>query len=860
MIYTYYKNVGNNILIRYKDDNNNNNKTTSKVFKDYKPTLYTKKDGDSGWKSIFGYDLHPINFENIREAKNFAEQHKNIDNFIIEGNSNFANQFIIELLNGNSPAYDKNNIKRNFIDIEVSAPIFPNPDEAKWPVTAITCYNSADNIYYTSMLKNDSMADNWNWDQNKSPDDIKKLNINFKLFSEERDLLQHFLDHCQDYDYDIISGWNSKGFDIPYLVNRCYSIFGENYTKKKLSPFSNINSREEKNNFGKVFNFYEIIGLAHLDYMELYKKFTYTPRENYKLDFIAQEELEKKKLTYEESGSLENLYTDNPQLYIDYNIQDVNLIVELEEKLKLFDIVFSLTYLGLSNYEDVLGTVKFWEQYIAAYLFSQNKVPLFTKIKSPVKNIQGAYVREPKKGFWEWIFSVDLKSLYPHIIQQLNIGPDTVIDESLLPDEILELENSTSFEKILSKDADLGLLKEYDISMAPNYTYFKKDVISFLSAMMRHLYSMRSSVKEEMLNIQQKIVDEKDDSKINELMNKESSINNMQMAIKICLNSLYGALSEKSFLYYHADNAEAITTFGRLINQWTCSRLEKYLNELFKTDSESYWIYSDTDSGYFSLRNLVNQLPDDYSTEKKVNIIDNFINDILYPKIEQYCSELCDYLNNYEQRMFWEREVIADAGIWVGKKKYVLSVLNNEGVNYIGKNKYKITGMESVKSSTPAWSRKKLLDLYKLAFKQDESIIHNFVSKTRDFYDDLSIDDISIPRGTNDIESWIDDTGMPAKGCPRHVRGVITHNNFIKEKNLLRITEIKGGDHIKFIELKSPNIFRSPVISYSGYPPKEMDLEKYVDKDKVFAAAFEKPAQIFLDAIGWNLEKENTLF
>lgn len=860
MIYTYYKQTGNKILVRYKESPDSTD-TISKIFSDYKPTLFTSSDDpNSEWTSIFDYPLKPIKFDSMKAAKDFANQYKSIDQFVLEGNSNYGNQFIIELFDGKQPDYVAQNIKRNLTDIEVDAPVFPDPEIADWPVTAICCYNSTEDVFYSVALRNESSGPDWEWDQSKSPEEIQELTVKFKAFDTERDLLQWFLDHCEAEQYDIISGWNSEGFDIPYLINRCTKLFNDKYVRSKLSPFGQIEQFTKTNSYGNEFTKFEIVGLPHLDYLELYKKFTYTPRESYKLDFIAQEELGTKKLSYEESGSLENLYRDSLQNYVDYNIQDVNLMRLLEKKLALFDIVFALTYYGMSNYEDTLGTVKYWEQLIAKYLYTQNKVPLFNRKSGGSRDFEGAYVREPVKGFHNWVFSLDLNSLYPHIIQQLNLGVETLIDPDHLPDEINQLKDTVTFDQILNKTADLSVLKEYDLSMSPSYAYYSKDKMSFLSALMRELYAQRKVFKKEMLAAEQKKVDSSSPEEKRKWESRESAMNNMQLAMKICLNSLYGALGQKSFLYYKVDNAEAITKFGQLINRWTCTRLETFFQTLFDTPDQTYWVYSDTDSGYFSIDSLVKSLPSTYDTKQIVDSIDDFVESIVQPKIDQICQELCDYMNNYEQRMLWSREIISDRAAWVGKKKYVMHVLNNEGVNFIGKNKYKIMGMESVKSSTPAWARGKLTELYKNALQYDESMIHGFIEETRAYYDQLSVSEIAIPRGTNDIEKYVDQQGMPAKGCPKHVRAAIVHNNFLDTYGLKRIPKIRSGDKIKFVELKLPNPFQSPVVGYVDYPPKEMELDKYVDRDLIFEAAFEKPAKIFLDAVEWNLEETNTLF
>lgn len=523
MVYTYYKQYGNAILFRYKDPANPTS-TVNKKITNYKPSLYRKVTDESqsiDKHSIFGHGLTTIELDSIRSAKDFVKQYKNVENFTIEGNSNYANQFIIDLYDGEQPEYDSKNIAVGILDIEVYSPDeFPHPDEAKYPINAITIYHSVEDKFYTYALKH--KADDV-WEEKYAKKEVKDLTVDFFIFENEEDLLRTFAHHMLDKQYDVTSGWNSESFDMPYIVNRCYKVLSEAFTKKALSPFGIINHRESFDKFGndketKV----EIVGLPHLDYMLVYKKHIQDPRESYKLDFIAHVELGENKIDYEQSLGLHGLYETDFQSFIDYNIHDVNLIKRLDKKLGLFDLTFTMAYYTLSNYEDTMGTVKIWEQYIAKLLFNENKVPLFRKLPNEKRDFEGGFVKDPAIGFQDWIVTYDLASLYPSTIIQWNIGTETWVPDDELPKEALDVRKNSTFEELVDGTVNLDFLEKYGLSMTANFEFYKTDEQSVIAKAMSMLYSERKHFKKKKADAV------KNDDKKNIILN-----DNMQQGLKI---------------------------------------------------------------------------------------------------------------------------------------------------------------------------------------------------------------------------------------------------------------------------------------------------------------------------------------
>jgi len=335
-----------------------------------------------------------------------------------------------------------------------------------------------------------------------------------------------------------------------------------------------------------------------------------------------------------------------------------------------------------------------------------------------------------------------------------------------------------------------------------------------------------------------------------------AKFNNFQMVRKICLNSAYGAIGNEWFRYYKLANAEAITTSGQTSIRWIENKLNKYLNELLKTESD-YVVAVDTDSVYLNLGPLVDKFlskqKDD--KEKVVNLLDKVCQDQLEPYIDKCYSELAEYVNAYEQKMQMKRENIADRGIWTAKKRYILNVWDSEGVRY-EEPKLKIMGLEAIKSSTPAPCRTMIKDAFKLIMSGTEDDMIKFIDESRSKFNKLPVEEISFPRSISDVNKHKSNITIYGKGCPMHVRAALLHNYYVKEHGLeKKYSMINNGDKIKFIHLKKANPIRENVIGFNNDFPYELGLHKYIDYELQFDKAFLEPVKVILDSIGWNVEK-----
>ena len=836
----YYTNVaslGNTIYYR---GIKNGRRVKLKVA--YTPTLFLPSNKPTDFKNLEGEYLEPMKFENIREARDFIKRYEEVKNFRIYGNNSFAYSFIADEFKGMID-WKIDDLSIAVIDIEVGSENgFPDPYQATEPITAI-CVKYMNGMTYV-----------WGCgDYNNERDDVTYIKCR-----DEYDLCKKFLDFWHENAPDVISGWNIKFFDIPYLVNRFQKLFDEN-VYKKLSPWSLINSRNVIVN-NKNFVAYDMIGISVLDYIELYR--WYAPggrsQESYRLDNIANVEIGESKLSYDEFDSLHALYRLNFQKFIDYNIKDVELIFKLENKLKLIELGLTLGYDTKTNFEDIFAQTRMWDALIYNYLLSKNIIVPPKEEKFKGEAFEGAFVKDPQVGKHNWIASFDLNSLYPHLMMQYNISPETLVEPSNYTSEMRNIISSgVDVNKMLNRDIDLSALK--DVTITPNGQYFRTDIQGFLPKMLEEMYEDRKKFKKLMIQAKKEYEIENDEVKKLEIYNRVSRYDNLQLAKKVSLNSAYGALGSKYFRFYDLRMALAVTLAGQLSIRWIEGELNRYLNKLLKTEND-YVIAADTDSIYLNLGPLVSKV---YSGEKEVNQVISFMDKVCEDKIQPFIDasyqNLASYVHAYDQKMQMKREALADKGIWTAKKRYILNIYNNEGVQY-KEPKMKVMGLEMIKSSTPAAIREKMRESIKIMMQGTEEDIHTFIADFKETFKQLPPEDISFPRGMNGLKEYSDSVSLYKKGTPIHVKGAILYNTRLKALKLeKKYPLIQEGEKIKFTYLKMPNPIKDTVISYPSRLPQEFGLQEFIDYDVQFSKAFLEPIKVVLDCMGWSTEKINTL-
>lgn len=829
----FYTNVfqrGNKVYYRgYKDD-----RRVSEVV-DYKPYLFIphRRDTNTRYRTLQGKPVERIDFESIREAKDFIEKYSEVDNFEIYGLTNFQYLYIYDKFHGEID-FDPSWINVISIDIETdSSDGFPDIEKADKEIVSITLSRKGEKVV---LGMKDFVT--------------KDKNVHYIKCKDEWYLLQNFLKVWQSGRYmpDILTGWNIEFFDMPYLVNRIRGVLGD-HEAKKLSPWGILDERTIEIR-GRENKTYVPAGITILDYLHLYRKFSFKNQESYKLDHIAEEELGERKVDYHSEGytSLDDLYQRNYQRFIEYNIHDVVLVDRLEEKLGFIQMVITFAYDAKVNFADTLTTVRPWDVIIHNYLLDRAIVIPQMKRGSGYDNLVGGYVKEPKLGMSKWVVSFDLNSLYPHLIMQYNISPEMIVRrEEMWP----------QLESII--DGYAVMVDGY--ANAANGVLFSKQKQGFLPGLMEKMYNDRVAYKQNMLEAKKILAGlpkDADPELKRNLGNLIAKYHNLQLAKKIQLNSAYGALGNEYFRWFNFDMAEAITMSGQLAIRWIERKFNEYLNRLLKTDKVDYIIASDTDSIYVNLEPLVNFLEID-DLQKKIKAVDDFCEKKLQPMINRAYKELAEYTQAYQQKMFMKRETIADKGIWKAKKMYILNAWNVEGVQY-SEPQLKLQGIEAVRSSTPKACRASIKQALKIIMNEDEAAVQAYIAKFKTEFMQLPFEEVAFPRGVKGMDKYADKHTIYTKGTPIHVKGALLYNHMIKKKGLgKKYQEIGDGDKIKFALLKMPNPLHDTVISVLDELPPEFDLQRYVDYDAQFQKSFLEPIKSIMDTIGWDTEKRATL-
>ena len=814
-------------VVHYRGYNNG----VQEIFQDkFSPTLFVPSKKESKYKTLDGECVSPIKFDKTNDAKDFLKKYEDVNNFVVYGYERFLYQYIADQFPEEEIKFDISSMKIVSLDIEVACENgFPNVEAAAEEMLCITIkdINTKQLIVWGVREYENTRSD-----------------VEYRVFWTEQEMLQDFLNWWVQNTPDVVTGWNVYLYDIPYIMRRLDKVLSTKHMKS-ISPWTVVTNREVVI-MGRPHIIYEIAGLSVLDYLDLYKKFTYTNQESYRLDHIAFVELGEKKLDHSEFENFKDFYTKDWQKFIDYNIHDVELVDRMDDKMKLIELAITMAYDAKENFEDVYSQVKTWDNIIFNYLKRKHIVvpPKVSQKKDYA--YEGAYVKDPILGKHEWVVSFDLNSLYPHLIMQYNISPETLLQERF---------PSINVDKLLHKQIDTSSLE--CATVCANGAMFDTHEQGFLPKLMEKIYEDRTIYKKKMLAAKQQY----EKTPTTELKKEIARCNNIQMARKIQLNSAYGAIGNEYFRYFLITNAEAITLSGQLSIRWIENKMNAYLNKILKTDNEDYVVASDTDSIYLNMGPLVSHIfkGREATTEKIVNFIDKICTVELEPYIESSYQELANYVNAYSQKMKMKRENIADKGIWTAKKRYILNVWDSEGVRY-EKPKMKIMGLETARSSTPSYFRDKLTKAFEIILMKDNDVLIDFINKVKMETRRQDIVDISFPRSLNNLKKYKGSSTLYEKRTPIQVRGAILYNHLVKKLKIAnKYPYIQEGEKIKFVYLKTPNPIQENVISYFQTLPPEFNVHKYIDFDMQFSKSFLEPLNSVLNSIGWVSERRGTL-
>lgn len=820
---------GKNILVR---GYNNGRRFQENV--PFKPILYRTTETPSPFKTLNGKSLKAIQFSNAYECREFVKRYKDDPDGSVFGNSDFITQYLLTAY-PNEVTYDLSKINIAYLDIECESENgFSEIDTPTEKINLITVKVAG--MTYVLTQKQ-----------------VVLPGCNVVLCASEKDMISKFFGILKKTDVDVLTGWNVKLFDIPYIMGRA-KIFFEEDELQSWTPFNMIKC-QVRNIGDKDYTMYEIPGYTILDYLDLYKKFSGKLQSSYKLDHIAEVELKLKKVSYEEYDSLREFYTKNFQKFAEYNVQDVDLVERLDGQLKLINLALSICYEAKITYDKVFFPTHIWETICCDYLLRKDVIsPLKTSYDKEDK-FKGAYVKEIRPGRYKNIVSLDATSLYPSIIQSWGISPET-LDSHRYPIGVNDfLKEESQDLKMILHTAALE-----NKAVACNGCMFDRNQMGFIPTLIERTLSQRKEAKSKMLELEKEYEKTKDDS----LLPTIQALKIRQEVKKVLANSLYGCMGNPTFTFSSPELATAVTLTGQVIIQITEREINGYINRFLKNDKpKDYIIAMDTDSVYLNMEEIISVI----KSQTNVPDVTKLTRDIVEQKIQVYLNKQLDTLtsklNCHKSKISFKLEFIASDGFWVAKKNYALWVNEKEGVRF-AKGKSIIKGLASKRSSTPPLMQEHLEACTKLILLSTEAELKGYVDKLKKDYTNLPIKDISSASSVSGLSNYSDPFTIFKKGTPIATKASLLHNAYVRKLNLEKeIPMINEIDKIKFVIVKIPNPYgcsgEDSVMGYVGRPPKEFHLEKYVDRTKQFDKIFMKPLQIMLDAVGWSLNTKPSL-
>jgi DNA polymerase elongation subunit (family B) len=792
----------------------------------YKPYLFvpSRSNFPAEYKTLQNKPVEKLEFEDIRAVRKFLQDYSDVDGFKIYGLTQFVYTYIYDNFPG-EVNYQASQIQVHNLDIEClknDQGRFASVELADGQISLIGIGIKDERIVF-------------GWKENYT---TKNKNHRFIKCKDEIDMLQKFINFWSHADYrpDVITGWYCEKYDVPMLIHRIRRLLGDEEAKR-LSPWGILKEKTIEVR-GKEIQVFEPVGVTILDYFDLYRKFNQNQQESYTLDHIAFVETGKRKLDYSEFGSLDELYEANFEKYVDYNITDIDRVADIDSKNGFLELVFTMAYDAKVNFIDALTSVRLWDVIIHNHLMDKKTV-IPDSMKTEFMAIPGGYVKEPQSGLHDWVVSFDLQSLYPHLIMQYNISPETFV--KITP----------WTEKNVQKVLDGDFKAEGEYAQAANGALFAKDRMGFLPELMKLQFQKRAEYKKKMLDLEKNHPDETSEIK---------KYYNWQWAKKIQLNSAYGAIANEYCRWYDWRLASAITLSGQLSVRWVEKALNEFLNYLLGTNKVDYVIAMDTDSCYLNLSKVVDFVRNKKTDKQElIDYVDGVCKNNLQSIINKAFTQLAITMNAYENAMVMKRESIADKALWKEKKHYIMNVWDKEGVRYTSPE-LKIMGIEVAKSIIPGSCRTALKEAISLIMNSDEDSVQKYITEFKKKFDNFGFEDIAFPRGVNGITKYLDPVTLWKKGSPVHVKGAIVYNRLLKDKKLdHRYAEIFDKDKIRFCYLKMPNPSQSPVIAAPRDLPKEFNLDAYIDRELMFEKTFLAPLQSILNVIGWKHEETNSL-
>jgi DNA polymerase elongation subunit (family B) len=812
-----------------------------KVTASYDPYLYIES-GNGDAESIFGTKLVKKTFRTQYERYKYI---KDTGVKRVFDNLPATQQYLVDTFwkSNETPEFSQHPIKVLFVDIETYSPDeFPNPQDPTHTCNVITVYDSINDEFITFGLN----------EFNNKDDDVTYIHC-----LNEHDLFKRFVEYIEKDYPDIISGWNSEFFDLPYIINRCERLLGEEW-RNRLSPSGKVYSRSIKGQFGADQVRWYIEGISLIDYLDVYKRFTPGVKESYKLDAIGAAELGEKKVDFG-NMNLATLADQDWQTFVEYNIQDVRLLKKLEEKLKYTELIKMLAYVGLTSFEAALGSLSVINGATAVTARYRNqKIPSFIRNEDTGKN-PGAYVGEPRSGFQENIVSFDANSLYPNVMISLNMSPETKVGkiEDKNGDNVtIRHVNGKTF--TIDNSKFIEFIKNEDIAISKANVLFSQKKQGVMPTILDFYYSKRVEVKKELNMLKKQYSVTKDKA----IKTKIDQLDSKQLCIKVFINSIYGYFGNKHAPFGDDDIASSITLTGQSVIKQSNELLKQYVKSKTGIEDteklESCVVYNDTDSSYISIKLLIDNLgiPFVDSNNKLTSELYKEVQDI-----EDYLNEEIKIwgvktLNSKDCRFIFKREAIADVGIFLQKKRYVLHILDDEGIPM---DKYKYTGVEVVRSTMPEPIKPHVKGIIETMLStQSITKTNELLNETYRIFKDLPIEDITFVSGLKGYENYARqcDGYKTAKGMPIHAKAAYYYNMLLKKFNIENDYEtISSGDKVRYFYIQQPNPYNISCLAYKYYLPDEFKKIFFADYDKMFQKNLYAVIERFYDNVNWSIQQ-----
>lgn len=804
---------------------------------EYRPYLFLPSAGGD-FVTVYGDRCRKKNFDSVSAAEQFVEMYSDADGDFY-GQTNWLYVYLNDDFPGVlTPNYSL--IQADTIDIETdSEGGYADLETADKPIWTITVRRRG--IAHVFGMKDYVST---------SPDVV------YNKYRDEEAMLQGFLKWWESDYPDVITGWNTKTYDIVYLFRRISNQLSTR-DAKRLSPWGIVRERKIRTAFSDdEETTFEVFGIPNLDYLPIYRKFSYKNHPDYRLDTIVAEELKEKKHDYSDVGDLADLYRQDFKRFVDYNVQDTVLIDRLEAKVGLLKLIYTFALDAKVLFPDTVTTVLLWDVVIHNYLLEQGIV-IPQRKGGEKREFAGGYVKPTMIGKHGWVVSFDLTSLYPHLIMQYNISPETLIGK---------LEDDLSVNDVLDgklKDLDYDF-RERNQAIAANLALFDREKHGFLAQLMQKYFDDRAAYKKKMNAAKAELEADPDNQ---EIQARVSTYNNLQEVRKRLLNGAYGALGNAGFRWFQVINAEAITKSGQLSIQWVDRYINALMNRLCGTKNAEYILAADTDSIYVLMDPLVRKHGlQDRDPKEVAALLDRICEDRLRPEIDRAFNDLAEYMNSREQKMHMKREFIARSAMWTGKKHYILDVYHKENV-VKAKPEIVVKGMAVVKSSTPKICRDAMEEVCKIVMRGTERELQDFVAGFRKDFFSKGFAEISAPGGVSfkrnvmvgGVQTQIT-ANLQTKGIGPMVRGAIHYNDMIVRAGIAdRYPPIHGGGKARMCYMRMPNPFMDKAIAVPYVLPPELGLEKYIDHEEQFRVTFLKPLEKVFAAAGWSPERKPDL-